>query len=68
MRTVKSWLVVKADGTIKVRARRPLNLGLDEVGVLVNINIPDGWATIAQTPIDIAMPEPPAIVSGGVIV
>jgi hypothetical protein len=57
MRTQIVYLVVRADGDIRV-AKRP-RLSTDEVAVAISLRFPDGWGrTVAH--IDVDMPEPPS--------
>lgn len=56
------YLVVRADGEVRI-AKRP-RLAADEVGVALNIAMPDGWGRVVAT-VDVAMPEPPVVTATG---
>jgi hypothetical protein len=55
-KTVKKFLVVRADGSARVVATRP-NLRLDEFAYQLNIAIPDAWSRIIGQ-IDLTLPDP----------
>lgn len=63
MKTLNRWLVIKADGDVRIRTRRPATgeLGYDEFAIPLTINIPDPWGRIASDGIDITLPEPPEV-------
>lgn len=53
------YLIVRADGTARVVARRPQGMRLDEVAFRVGIVVPDGWARISNAPeVTLVLPEP----------
>lgn len=54
----KGFLVVKADGTMRVTKRRN-RLYLDEVAFPLTVTIPSTWGRVQATTIDVALPEPP---------
>ncbi len=67
-KTVKSFLIVRADGTMRVVKTKPYqgSLRLDEVAFPLNVTIPITWGRVQAISIDLEMPEPPdAVVSVG---
>lgn len=60
---IKQFLVVRADGTMRIAKRTP-QLSIDEVAFELNVRIPAAWQTIAGK-IDIEMPEPSPVVATG---
>ena len=61
MKTRRAWLIVKANGDMRVRTRRPYDLHYDEIAVLVVVNIPDAWGMVQTGSIEVIMPPPPEI-------
>lgn len=59
MTTIKRYLVVRADGNVRI-AQRP-KLAADEVAVRLDINIPPGWGRVATGAFTVDMPAPPAV-------
>lgn len=57
MKTKRAFLVVRADGSLRVVTRTP-NLRDDEVAVQLNIKYPEGWGRHIST-IDVNLPGPP---------
>lgn len=58
--TVKAFLVVKADGDIRVvRGVRGVRLKLDEIAFPLTVSIPRQWGKVQATSIELTMPEPP---------
>lgn len=57
MKTLRRFLIVRADGTCRVTTRRP-SLRQDEVAYRLNVNVPDAWGKV-KGDIDITLPEPP---------
>lgn len=55
---VKRYLVVKADGSVRVGIRPRCKA--DEVMYQLDIKIPDSWGKVAGT-IPITVPEPPHV-------
>lgn len=62
-RSLRAWLVIRADGAMRVRSRRPssADLRLDEVAIALAVNIPTGWGSVYPAEIVIDMPEPPTV-------
>lgn len=58
--TIKRFLVIRANGDVRLVQRRP-SLDMDEIAVPLVIHIPDGWARVVEDQIDIHMPGPPSI-------
>lgn len=56
--TIKGYLVVKADGSMRVTKRRNA-LYIDEVAFPLTVTIPRTWGQVQPTSIDVALPEPP---------
>ena len=56
--TIKGYLIVKADGSIRVVKRRN-PLYIDEVAFPLTVTIPETWGRVQSTSIDVALPEPP---------
>ena len=56
--TVKGYLVVRADGTMRVTKTR-VRLMLDEVAFPLTVTIPTTWGRVQAAAIDVTMPEPP---------
>lgn len=63
MRKVTTYLIVKADGSLRLRSKRPARstLGLDEVAVPIVVTLPDGWGSVLDDQIDIHLPDVPSI-------
>ena len=59
MTTIRRYLVVRADGSIRL-AQRP-KLGTDEVAIRLDINIPPGWGKVAVGAFTVDMPAPPTV-------
>lgn len=60
MRTMRRWLIVKANGDTRVVTRSPAGrLDRDECAVLVELRVPSGWSAVAADPITVQLPEPP---------
>lgn len=55
---VDGFLVVKADGTMRVTKRR-VRLYVDEVAFPITVTIPRTWGRVQASRIDVALPEPP---------
>jgi hypothetical protein len=61
-RTIRSWLIVRADGSIRVFNKPPgSRLHLDEIAVPVVVHVPAAWGKCRAEGISIQMPEPPEI-------
>jgi hypothetical protein len=58
-----AYLVVRANGEVRVTKRRP-TLAADEVGMALNITMPDGWGRVVGS-VDVTMPEPPHVTNTG---
>ena len=58
--TVKSYLVVRADGSLRI-VKNP-NLRQDEVAFPLSVTIPKTWGRVQPTRIEVALPEPPEAV------
>lgn len=56
--TMKGFLVVRADGAMRVTKSR-VRLGVDEVAFPLTVTIPATWGRVQSTTIDVALPEPP---------
>lgn len=56
--TVTGYLVVRADGSMKVTKTR-VRLSIDEVAFPLTVTIPATWGQVQRTSIDVALPEPP---------
>lgn len=56
--TIKGFLVVRADGTMRVTKGR-VRLHVDEVAFPLTVTIPRTWGRVQRTSIDVALPEPP---------
>ena len=56
--TVKGYLVVRADGSMRITKKRN-RLALDEVAFPLTVTIPRQWGQVQPTSIDVALPEPP---------
>lgn len=56
--TMKGFLVVRADGTMRVTKTR-VRLAVDEVAFPLTVSIPATWGRVQSTTIDVALPEPP---------
>lgn len=55
---VEGYLVVRADGEMRVTKRRnPLRI--DEVAFPLSVRIPHQWGRVQATTIDVEMPDPP---------
>lgn len=54
------YLIVSSSGDCRITQRAP-RLGLDEVAVRVNINIPPGWGSLLAGQVEVNMPEPPQV-------
>lgn len=57
---IERFLVVRADGDVRVVARRP-RLRPDEVAYRLNVTIPPAWGRLAEGAISIDLPEPPPV-------
>ena len=55
MPTVKRWLIVRADKSMRVTSRQPL-LRWDEVAFRLLLTIPRGWGEEVGT-VDLTIPE-----------
>ncbi len=53
--TLKRWLIVRADGTMRVTTREP-SLRWDEVSFKLNVRIPPSWGYEVGT-IELTIPE-----------
>lgn len=58
MTEAKGFLVVRADGDMRVLRGKP-RLRLDEVAFPVTVTIPTTWGKVQAASIDVQMPEPP---------
>ena len=58
MSTIRKFLIVKADGEMRL-AQRP-RLSLDEIAIPIVVHMPEGWGKVVADQIDVHMPEPPA--------
>lgn len=56
--TTKGFLVVRADGSMRVTKTR-VQLAIDEVAFPLTVTIPATWGRVQPTSIDVALPEPP---------
>ena len=57
--TVRGYLVVRGNGSMRVVKSRP-NLHLDEVAFPINVSIPHTWGRIHHAPaIELTLPPPP---------
>lgn len=56
--TMKGFLVVRADGSMRVTKTR-VHLAADEVAFPLTVSIPNTWGRVQTTSIDVALPEPP---------
>lgn len=56
--TMKGFLVVRADGAMRVVKKRA-RLHIDEVAFPLTVSIPSTWGRVQATTIDVALPEPP---------
>lgn len=56
---MKGYLVVRADGSMRVTKSR-VRLSVDEVAFPLTVTIPATWGRVQSTTIDVALPEPPA--------
>jgi hypothetical protein len=59
---VRTWLVVKADASVRLRTKRPTSrsLAIDEVAIPIAVHIPEGWGEVVDDQIDIHLPDPPS--------
>lgn len=57
MKIKRAFLVVRADGAMRIVTRTP-KLRDDEVSVQLNIKYPEGWGRQVST-IDVELPGPP---------
>lgn len=57
MKTKRAFLVVRADGTLRIMQRTP-RLRDDEVSIQLNVRYPDGWGKNVGV-IDVDIPGPP---------
>lgn len=55
---IRGYLVVRADGTMRVTKKR-INLAIDEVAFPLSVSIPKTWGRVQAMSIDVALPEPP---------
>ncbi|KKM65953.1 hypothetical protein LCGC14_1486060 [marine sediment metagenome] len=60
MNIIKRWLIVRANGALRVTTRRP-SLRYDEISFRLNITIPASWGCEAGT-VDLSIPEGTVIV------
>jgi hypothetical protein len=60
MTTKIAFLIIRADGDMRVVKRRPFDLRTGEVCFKLNVDFPDGWGKVAGT-LDILMPGPPRL-------
>ncbi len=61
-RIIRAWIVIRADGTLRVLTRNPAGkLGLDEIAVPLTARIPAAWGRVRAEGIEIQMPEPPVV-------
>lgn len=58
MLEAKGYLVVKANGEMRVTVRRP-RLTLAEVAFPITVSIPRTWGRVQPVEIELVMPEPP---------
>lgn len=56
--TVKGYLVVRADGDMRV-LKKSVRLSIDEVAFPLTVSIPSTWGRVQRTSIEVALPEPP---------
>ena len=54
---IRAFLVVKADGTMRVM--KNLRLQIDEVAFPHSVTIPRTWGRVQKTSITVSLPEPP---------
>lgn len=57
-RVVSGFLVVRADGTMRVTRRR-VALAIDEVAFPLSVTIPTTWGQVQRTRIEVSLPDPP---------
>lgn len=55
-RKLRKFLIVKADGSMRIVGRTP-DLALDEFAYVIAVEIPDAWSRIVGQ-IDLALPDP----------
>lgn len=55
---IEGYLVVKADGSLRITKKRP-RLFVDEVAFPLSVTIPRTWGKVQRTSIDVALPEAP---------
>lgn len=58
MPTVNGFLIVRANGDMRVTKKR-VGLAIDEVAFPLTVTIPQTWGRVQQVAIDVVMPEPP---------
>ena len=61
---LKRYLVVQANGEIKVRQRKPQwnDISYDQFLVPLTVNIPDGWGSVlTSSEITVDLPAPPDV-------
>jgi hypothetical protein len=56
--TAKAFLVVRADGQMRVVKNHP-HLPLNGVAFPITVTIPVAWGRVQPTSIEVTMPEPP---------
>ena len=56
---VKAFLVVRADGDLRITRTRNRKLGHDEVAFPIHVTIPMTWGRTLDTTISLTMPGPP---------
>lgn len=54
------FLIVSADGDVKVHKRRPPKPCFDQIVVPLDIVWPEGWAVLAPA-IEVRVPDPPVV-------
>lgn len=57
--TVRGYLVVRADGTMRCTRTR-VRLNTDEVAFPLTVTIPAMWGQVQAATIDVELPDPPA--------
>jgi hypothetical protein len=56
---ITRYLIIKADGTVRIN-QKP-RLALDEIAVRVTINLPAGWGEVTPSGITIDLPDVPTV-------